>query len=60
MPGGFLLHVADNEDDYRENILAGYGKTPIHRHSRESGGPESLEKTGFPASTAGQALLSQE
>jgi len=26
-------------------------------HSRESGGPERFEKTGFPASSAGQALL---
>jgi len=29
------------------DLLAGCGKTPIIRHSRESGSPESLEKTGF-------------
>ena len=27
--------------------LAGCGKTPLHRHSRESGSPEGIEKTGF-------------
>jgi len=27
--------------------LAGCGKTPIDRHSRESGSPEYIEKTGF-------------
>ena len=27
--------------------LAGCGKTPISRHSRESGSPEDIEKTGF-------------
>jgi hypothetical protein len=28
-------------------ILTGSGKTPIHRHSREGGSPECIEKTGF-------------
>jgi len=27
--------------------LTGCGKTPLHRHSRESGSPEGIEKNGF-------------
>jgi hypothetical protein len=29
-------------------IIAGCGKAPLSRHSRESGSPEGIEKTGFP------------
>ncbi len=38
----------DDLEKILDNVLEASGKTQILRHSRESGSPERIEKTGFP------------
>jgi hypothetical protein len=33
---------------FHKNMITGCGKASIRRHSRKSGSPEGIEKTGFP------------
>jgi hypothetical protein len=42
-----LFFFTTERAEAAEKIPAGCGKTPIFRHSRESGSPERLEKAGF-------------